>query len=350
MSRTLITGATGFIGCRLAELWHAQGREVLGLGLVRNEVEAERADALRSAGVPLLELDVTAGPELADDWHDVDTVIHLAAAQHEANAGEEYFVRTNVEATRELLAVSERHGVKRLFYASSIGVYGAQSGVIDEDTPLAPDNAYGRSKAAAEAVAAEFLAGHPRLAVFVGRIGETYGPWDRRLHKVFAGIAKGRFWIVGKGDNLHQPIFVDDLVAAIERLLETREAAGAPLILAGDAAITTRDMCESIARAVGTRCSRLRVPMWPLAIAAAGMEATLGRLGIQPPLHRRRLDFFRKSLAFSTERKRRLLALPPARSFEEGARQTAEWYRQHGWLAPSPPARTHGTQSAPHRL
>lgn len=339
MSRTLITGATGFIGCRIAELWHAEGRDVLAAGLVRNETEAERADALRRAGVPLVEADLAAG-DIAEALHEVETVIHLAAAQHEANVGEEHFVRVNVAATDALLRASERQGVRRFFYASSIGVYGAHEGVIDEDTPLAPDNPYGRSKAAAETAIAGFLGeSRHRLAVFIGRIGETYGPWDRRLHKLFAGIAKGRFWLVGRGDNLHQPVYVDDLAGAIDRLLATPQNAGRPLVLAGDEAITTREMCESIARALGTTVSRRHLPMWPLVVAAAGMEATLGRAGIQPPLHRRRLDFFRKSLAFSTEQRRQLLALPPQRSFDEGARITAEWYRGRGWL-PGPGARS----------
>ena len=102
MSRTLITGATGFIGCRMAELWHRDGRDVACIGLVRNDVEAERANALRRAGVPFVEADVSSADELARACHGAETVIHLAAAQHEANVDEAYFLRINVEATREL--------------------------------------------------------------------------------------------------------------------------------------------------------------------------------------------------------------------------------------------------------
>ena len=72
--------------------------------------------------------------------------------------------------------------------------------------------------------------------------------------------------------------------------------------------------------------------MWPLLIAAVGMEMTLGKVGIQPPLHRRRLDFFRKSLSFSTVVRDGLLAMPVQLSFDEGARKTANWYRENHWL------------------
>lgn len=330
MPRTLITGATGFIGCRLAELWHGKGREVTATGVVRNEVEEERAAALRKAGVPLLVADLSSAEKIDEVCRDVDTIIHLAAAQHEANVSDDYFVRVNVDATGELMRRGAAQGVTRFFYASSIGVYGVNDdAMIDEKTPPSPDNAYGRSKAAAEAMLAEEKDG---VQVFIGRIGETYGPWDRRLLKLFSGIGRGRFWMVGSGGNLHQPVHVDDLALAMDRLLETPEAAGQPVILSGDDAITTREMCESIAASLGKDLSRWNMPMTPLMLAAGAMEATMGRAGIQPPLHRRRLDFFRKSLKFSTERRDALLNLPPQRSFADGARQTAAWYRDHDWL------------------
>lgn len=330
MSRILVTGASGFIGCRLCELWHGEGRTVHATGLVRNDVERERAAALRTAGVPFAEGDLAASWRDEALWRDVDTVMHFAAAQHEANVDADHFARVNVDSTRSLLETAEAHGVRRFFYASSIGVYGVNDRPgITEDTPLAPDNHYGRSKAAAERMIADYDGG---LQIFVGRIGETYGPWDRRLHKLYAGIRKGRFWLVGSGRNLHQPIYVDDLAAAIDALILQPEAARRPVILCGDRPVTTREMCESIAASLDTRLSQRRVPMGPLLLAAGVMEATLGKAGIQPPLHRRRLDFFRKSLSFSSELRQKLLETPPQLSFSEGAKRTADWYVSRGWL------------------
>ncbi|MEX2126172.1 MAG: NAD(P)-dependent oxidoreductase [Woeseia sp.] len=330
MPRTLITGATGFIGCRLAELWYSQGRAVQAVGRVRNAVEEKRAAGLRQAGVPLLIGDLASDQFIVQALDGADTVIHLAAAQHEANVDEDYFVTINVDATRRLLKSSEEHGIARFFYASSIGVYGVNDDpAIDEGTVLAPDNPYGRSKVAAEAMLADHQGS---TQIFIGRIGETYGPWDFRLHKLFVGIRDRHFWLVGPGMNLHQPIYVDDLASAIDRLIASPGAARIPVILCGDRAVTTRQMCENIAASVEAKLSRWSIPMWPLLISALGMELTLGRLGIQPPLHGRRLDFFRKSLSFSTSLRDRLLALPPQLTFREGADKTATWYRAHDWL------------------
>jgi nucleoside-diphosphate-sugar epimerase len=55
-------------------------------------------------------------------------------------------------------------------------------------------------------------------------------------------------------------------------------------------------------------------------------------LGLQPPLHRRRLDFFRKSFYFSLRKAREVLGFEPRTGFAEGARTTADWYRENGLL------------------
>jgi nucleoside-diphosphate-sugar epimerase len=92
-------------------------------------------------------------------------------------------------------------------------------------------------------------------------------------------------------------------------------------------------MCEHIAAAVGKPVRKLRAPMAPFTLLAILMEQTLGRVGIQPPLHRRRLDFFRKSFFFSPAERNGLLEWRPRVTFHEGARQAAEWYMDNGFLA-----------------
>ena len=72
--------------------------------------------------------------------------------------------------------------------------------------------------------------------------------------------------------------------------------------------------------------------MAPFALAAPILELTLRPLGIQPPLHRRRLDFFRKSFAQSASKAEERLSFSPKVDFDEGAKRTAEWYQDNGLL------------------
>ena len=74
--------------------------------------------------------------------------------------------------------------------------------------------------------------------------------------------------------------------------------------------------------------------MWPFVLAARVLETTLPPLHIQPPLHSRRLDFFRKSFVFSTAKAQTLLGFQPEIDFPAGAADTARWYRLRGFLAP----------------
>ena len=69
-----------------------------------------------------------------------------------------------------------------------------------------------------------------------------------------------------------------------------------------------------------------------LLAAAVTMEYTLKPLGINPPLHRRRLDFFRKSFVLSSAKAHRLLNFSPTVSFAAGTVDTATWYRANGYL------------------
>jgi dihydroflavonol-4-reductase len=67
-------------------------------------------------------------------------------------------------------------------------------------------------------------------------------------------------------------------------------------------------------------------------LAAFAFESTFSPLGLKPPLHRRRLDFFRKSFSFSTAQAQKILDFRPQVGFREGARKTAEWYAANGFL------------------
>jgi dihydroflavonol-4-reductase len=164
------------------------------------------------------------------------------------------------------------------------------------------------------------------------RISETYGPGDFRLLKLFRAIDRGKFLMIGSGENRRQVMFVSDLVRALLLASEHPAASGEVFVMPGDEVLTTRQMVDVIAEVLGRRVPRARLPMWPFLAAAAVFEATFKPLGINPPLHRRRLDFFRKSFVFSTDKARRVLGFAPQVLFLEGARQTAEWYRAGGYL------------------
>ena len=327
--KVLITGGTGFIGSRLALRYLEGGHQVHVLGQVNTAAESTNRDSLEAAGAVVVLGSITDSTLLEDVVSGAQLVFHLAAAQHEMNVPDERFDGVNVDGTRKVLEASSRAGVKRFVHGSTIGVYGPAEGVVDEATPCRPDNIYGRTKLEGELVA---LGYRDRLPVTVIRIPEVYGPGDRRLLKLFRAIERGHFFVVGHGENMHHPAYVDDVVDGLSLAAANPSAVGEILGLAGPKPVSTNEMVRDISLALERPRPRLRAPMAPFAAMAVILELTLRPLGVQPPLHRRRLDFFRKSFVISADKARRLIGFSPQVGFAEGARLTALWYQEMGFL------------------
>ncbi|MFQ5889864.1 MAG: NAD-dependent epimerase/dehydratase family protein [Gemmatimonadota bacterium] len=327
--KILITGGTGFIGSRLALRCQTDGHTVRVFGQENTDAESLNRQLLEERGVEVVVGSVTQRDAVTEAVQDADIVFHLAATQHEMNVPDEKFWHVNVDGTQRMVDASAQAAVRRFVHGSTIGVYGWLPGTIDESSPCAPDNIYGTTKLEGEKRALSF---RKALDVVVIRIPETYGPGDRRLLKLFRAINRGTFFLIGKGENVHHPIFVDDLIDGLLEAAASDDAVGEVLLLAGKDPVTTAGMVAAIAAALGRRPPRLRAPLAPFLAAATVLELTLRPLGVQPPLHRRRLDFFRKSFTLSAKKAERLLGFSPVVSFEEGARRTAAWYRETGLL------------------
>lgn len=325
----LITGGTGFIGSRLALSSLNKGHDVKVLAQVNNEAEQNNQREILSAGGEVRVGSVSDEELLKAVVQNVDLVFHLAAAQHEMNISDQVFQQINVAGTRNLMAACVAAGVPRVVHGSTIGVYGAMDGIIDETTPCKPTNIYGTTKLEGEQLALSYS---DRLHVTAIRIPETYGPGDHRLLKLFRALQKNIFFMIGSGENLHHLIYIDDLVEGLYQAAAHSESNGGVYVLAGPEPLTTNHMVDLIGNAVQSKGPRFRIPLFPFMAAATLMEYTLRPLGVQPPLHRRRMDFFRKSYQFSTVKARQAFGFRPGTQFDRGAIETAEWYRQQGLL------------------
>jgi len=76
----------------------------------------------------------------------------------------------------------------------------------------------------------------------------------------------------------------------------------------------------------------LHLPVWPFWMAGAACEAVCAPLGIEPPIYRRRVDFFTKSRAFDISRARQELGYAPRIGLREGIARTLRWYKEQGWI------------------
>lgn len=331
--RLLVTGGTGFIGSHLAEQGRRLGAEVVVLGLTDRPEERANAGLLQRQGVEVVPGSITDAELCGRAARGATHVFHLAVAMREGARSDEFFESINLDGTRHLLEASANGGVRRFVYCSTIGIYGHRApGITHEDSPLAPGNIYERTKVAAERLVREFGA-QRSLPYTILRPADVYGPRDQRLLKLFKGVGAGRFPLFGGGTGRRHMIYVDDVVSGFFRACERDAALGESFILAGPRACTLRELIAEVQAATGSRRYGVRLPLRPMLAASAVVEDVSRVLGVDPPIYRRRMDFFWSDSEFDTTRARRALDWVPRVELPEGIRRTLEDYRSTGALA-----------------
>jgi len=330
--RLLVTGGTGFIGSHLAEEGRRRGAEVVVLGLTDRPEERANAELLARQGVEIVPGSITDAELCRRAAQGATHVFHLAVAMREGGKSDEFFERVNLDGTQQLLDAAGAGGVQRFVYCGTIGIYGHRPpGITSETSPLRPGNIYERTKVAAERMVREQApaAGVPFTIL---RPADVYGPRDQRLLKLFRGVSRGRFPLFGNGRGRRHMVYVDDVVSAFFAACERTEAVGQAMIVAGPRPCTLAELIEEVRVATGSPRFGRRLPLGPMLAAAAVVEDVCQAIHVDPPIYRRRMDFFTSDSAFDTSLAQRLLAWTPRVELAEGVRRTAEDYRRAGAL------------------
>jgi len=323
----LVTGATGFTGGHLARMLVARGHRVRAL--VRDR---RRAADLEAAGIELVEGDLRDKTALDRAVSSVERVYHIAAMYRQAGLPADTYRAVNALAVRDVIEAAARAGVRRVVHCSTVGVHGdVEHPPAGEDAPLKPGDVYQATKLEGEQLARD--AGcRLGIEVTIARPTGIYGPGDRRLLKMFRGVARGRFPILGSGNIYYHLTYIDDLCEGFRLCAEHPAAAGRTYILAGGEVTTLNELVRIVAGVAGVKPPTLHLPVWPFWVAGAACEVLCAPFGIEPPLFRRRVDFYTKSRAFDIARARAEIGYAPQVGLREGIGRTLDWYRQHGWL------------------
>jgi nucleoside-diphosphate-sugar epimerase len=327
----LVTGATGFTGGHLAVTLARRGYRVRALVRARS-VARFATSAAAAAGVEAVPGDLADAASIADAAAGAQVVYHIAATYREAGQPDSAYRRINVDGTRHVLEAARRVGAARVVHCSTGGVHGhIERPPANEDAPFNPGDVYQETKLEAEQLAREF--GRTQsVDVVVARPIGIYGPGDTRFLRMFRGLARGRFPMLGSGQVFYHLTFIDDLCEGFRLCGEVPAAAGRTYLLAGPRYTTLEELVRLVAAELGVPPPRWHLPVWPFWTAGLLCEAVCIPLRIEPPLYRRRVDFYTKSRAFDTSRARNELGFAPAVDLEDGIRRTADWYRAQGLL------------------
>jgi nucleoside-diphosphate-sugar epimerase len=322
----LVTGATGFTGGHLTRALRRRGWRVRAL--VR---DPGKADDLQALGVEIVKGDVVDAEAVDRAVAGCCHVFHIAALYRESKHPDRVYRAVNVAGTHHLLSAAARHDVERFVHCSTVGVHGDVDRLpADEEAPFKPGDIYQETKLEAELLVKQAFAAGVRATIF--RPVGIYGPGDLRFLKLFKAIHTGRFRMFGNGEVAYHLTYVADLIEGILLCGEHPAALGEIFILAGPRYTSINELVRLIAAALGKAPPKGHLPLAPLLAAAWLCEGICKPLGIDPPLHRRRCDFFHKSRGFTSHKANRILGYSPEVDLADGLRRTAAWYFEQGYL------------------
>lgn len=321
--KVFITGATGFVGGHVVdELLRSDARIV---ALARTPT---RAIALQDKGVATVIGSLSDSAVLTEALAGVDAVYHVAgltAARNEA-----HFRSVNRDGTAQLVRAAVDSGVRRFVLISSLAAAGPSKSGTRRMTalPTEPVTAYGRSKAAAEAV----LLDSP-LDWTILRPPAVYGPGDQELLRVFKASKLGVAPVFGDGSQELSMVFGPDLARAILAAGGTERTIGGVYYPAHPEIVTTRELVAAIGKAMGRQVKIFGLPRVVAAMILAATETTAKLTGRPTLLSVDKInEFFQPAWTCDPSRLMSDTGWRPETSFQLGISITRDWYRRRGWL------------------
>ena len=257
--RVLVTGGTGFLGRPVVRRLVADGYQVRVLART-----LAKAAVVQGFGAEVCAGDVADLDSFGRAVAGCEMVVHLAAG---TSGSEKDSESATIRGTRNLLTLCTRHGLKRVVYISSCGVYGVadytKNARVTESAGLErfPERrgSYTASKLAAEGLVKDFMqsAGIPTVIL---RPGTIYGPGGE-IYTQLMGFAIGSLYIViGTGRFTLPIVYVDNLVDAVVMSLEKSEAVGHVFNVVDPERIDKRTYMELVVRRINPRARVIYFP------------------------------------------------------------------------------------------
>ena len=324
---TLVTRATGFVGSHLVDRLLERAVDVRCL--VRKTSDLRYLDQSKIDLVYGGLDDQTAWDSVLDGVH---TIYHVAGLTFARRAKDYYSV--NHRGTEAIVgaALKHRDRIDRFVLVSSLAAIGpSRDGEpVTEETEPNPITPYGRSKLMAEE--AVWIV-KDLLPVTVVRPPAVYGPRDYGIFEFFKSVSRGVSPRIGRYEKQLSLVHARDLADGIILAGESEASIGRAYFISSEEIYTMRAVADRLAQVLGRKARTVTIPRpiaYAVALAAEGAAALLGK----PPLLNRDkvTDLSQRGWACSVERARRELGYRQQVPLTEGLSETAEWYKNHGWL------------------
>ncbi len=319
--RVLVTGGAGFIGSHFvrqviggayAELADAEVTVLDKLTYAGNEANLE--PVAHDERLRFVQGDICDPSLVSDLMKGTDLVVHFAAESHvdRSITGAADFVLTNVLGTQYLLQAALDAEVGKFVHVSTDEVYGSiEDGSWPEDHPLLPNSPYSASKASSDLIARSFFRTYG-LPVCITRCSNNYGPYqfpEKVIPLFVTNLLDGhKVPLYGDGLNIRDWLHVDDHCAGIQ-LVAAKGRPGEIYNIGGGTELTNRELTT-------------------LLLEATGADESM----VQPVEDRKGHD---RRYSVDIAKINAELGYSPRVAFDQGLRNTVEWYRENrAWWEP----------------
>jgi nucleoside-diphosphate-sugar epimerase len=321
--RTLVTGATGFVGSHLVEALRRRGDEVTALAR-----SPAKAAALTPLGVRVVAGDLHDRAALRRALEGQEIVYHVAgvvAARSEAD-----FLAANRDGTRNVFEAAAAAGAPRVVFVSSMAAAGPtiRGRPLRGDELPRPVTAYGRSKLAAEQV----VTASP-VPWSIVRPPMVYGPRDQEVLKVFRLARLGIAPVLGDGTQELSAVHGGDLADALIAVATSPAAERRTYYACHPEVFTGAEMARAVGQAMGKSPAVIRVPA-TIGRGVLMLTEAAARLAGQTTILTadKANEFFQPAWTGDPGPLTRDTGWQAAHDLRTGLRETYEWYRTAGWL------------------
>ncbi len=324
----LVTGSTGFLGCRIVEILIAAGFKVRAF--VR---KTSKVDKLKSLGVEICVGDIADFASLKAAYEGMDYVVHAAADTVGSIDGGKV---NTIQGTENVLTLCKECGVKKLVYISSCSVYGVadykKGYVVTEGSSLerAPESrgAYSNAKFQAEKVVLQEMAENVYPIICL-RPGTIYGPGGNIYTPIMGfSFSDKMFLTIGDGQFVLPLVYIDNIADAVRAALTKESSVGSVYNVIDPYQITKKLYNSQLMKKVFPRAWFLNFPYSLLYMIVYLQELLLKLIGRSPFLTRYRLESSQKSIVYDGDKICRELNWEPPVSMDEALGRIVEYEMQ----------------------
>lgn len=325
--KSLITGATGFLGGALTRRLHSMGWDVTALG--RNPA---KLNELEDEGIHPLRLDITQKDALISAFKGQEIIFHCAAFPSPWGNFEKFY-QANVIGTRNVVQACLEDNVKRLVYVSTPSIYfdyNSRVGVKETDPLPGPVSNYAATKLLAEEEIDKGFANG--LATIAIRPRALFGPGDTVIFpRLIPRLQSGRLPILGDGENIVDLTYIENVVDALLLCAESpSNTLGKKYNISNGEPVKIWKLVERI-------CDELNLPHPKRKISYRTANAIASMLELiytvipthpEPPLTRISVSMMANNTTLDITAAKNELGYQPRVSVEEGVERFLKWWKE----------------------